>query len=92
VPDQNNICLGGIIMSCENRKVAADVEAASKDLLYKKIKRTREELYSGKIRLVLWDTILEQLHSPVIGGEEQRGPPQLITPANIPQGTISAVG
>jgi hypothetical protein len=87
----NNVRIGGIIISCEKRKVATNVKKEKKRELYEKAYRTREQLYLGsKMRLVLWDEVLEQLREPVIGKDAKNPNPTVIEAPIIPPGTISS--
>ena len=86
----DNVRVGGIIISCEKRKVAPNVKQGKKRELYAKAYRTREKLYLGsKMRLVLWDEVLDQLREPLIGKDAQNPNPIILEAPPIPPGTFS---
>lgn len=62
VTHPDNVCLGGIIIGCDKTKVMGEYEEAKKAKLYEKAIRCRKLLYDpAKIRLMLWNHILEHL-------------------------------
>lgn len=63
ITHSTNICIGGIIIGSEETKVRLKKEVSSqkKADLYEKADRCRKIFYRSDIRLMLWNTILEQL-------------------------------
>jgi len=66
----SNVCMGGIIIGRDNTKVKGDMEVDKRDGLYEKAFRCRNLFYRSEIRLMLWNTILDQLLPPKL---EERG-------------------
>jgi len=92
VTDEDNVRMGGIIISSENRKVSGVVEERRKEILYGKAMKARKILYAGTgIRLLLWDDILAQLRPPNVGGTRRVYREVLVDTARIPPGTISVI-
>ena len=94
ITDENDVRLGGIIISTESRKIShSNLAPERASILYEKAKRARYELYStAGIRLLTWDRVLEHLRTPRIGGEETSPTAQVFEPQTIPEGTITVLG
>lgn len=91
ITDENDVRLGGIIMSTESRKIShSNLAPERASILYEKAKRARFALYSAVgIRLLTWDRVLEHLRAPSIGGVETSPTAQVFEPQTIPEGTIT---
>lgn len=65
VSDPDNVCLGGIIIGCNRRRVHGRYDEQRKSELYRIATKTRRYLYdSVGIRLMTWDHILDHLRPP----------------------------
>ena len=88
-----NVRLGGIIIGRDTTKVQGDFEEAKKAKLYEGAMRCRNRLYyPARIRLMLWNHVLEQLkeYSPI---EPTETPEITISRLpEVPSGTISTFG
>jgi len=56
-----DICLGGIIIGCENRKVGGELSQERKIQLYHTARAVKNYLYGDQIKLKTWDEILDHL-------------------------------
>ena len=93
ITDENDVRLGGIIISTESRKISRSNLSPERALiLYEKARRARYELYSNAgIRLLTWDRVLEHLKAPHIGGYQASPTVQVLEPQAIPEGTITVL-
>ena len=58
----SNVCMGGIIIGCDETKVKGNFDGLTKARFYEKALRCRNLLYrSENIRLMLWNSILDHL-------------------------------
>jgi len=91
ITDENEVRLGGIIISTDERKIElSDIAVDRAEILYDKARRARNELYgSTGIRLLTWDRVLEHLRTPTIGGTQTSSTVQVFQTQTIPAGTIS---
>jgi hypothetical protein len=60
----SNVCIGGIIIGSDKTKVKLKAVPTRKASLCEKAYRCRRLFYRSDIRLMLWNTILDQLQPP----------------------------
>jgi len=60
----SNVCIGGIIIGSDKTKVKLKAVPTRKASLFEKAYRCRRLFYRSDIRIMLWNTILDQLQPP----------------------------
>lgn len=84
-----DVKLGGIIIGCNNTKVYGAYEDVERDALYKEAYQIRKDyFYRNDIRLISWDTILEQF-KPNIKHESKKESGDLKDPVSIISGNMT---
>lgn len=61
ISNLTDICLGGIIIGREDRRVGGDLTAVRKTQLYHTARSVKNYLYGNSIKLKTWDEILDHL-------------------------------
>ena len=61
ITNSADICLGGIIISCEAKKVGGDLTPDRKRQLYHTARAAKNHLYGDIIKIKTWDEILNHI-------------------------------